>query len=237
MIVREHGAALQLITQPDHAALSRRIMERWVADGFADAPRRAPILHAIGAHDDGWIEVDRAPIVDRASGRLADFVSAPAEIRRGIWPRGVARLGGDGWAAALVAQHAIYIYRRYRADASWSAFFAEMEQLRGRFAGVAGLTLDELAADYLFLRIGDLISLSFCNEWGHTEQDFGYSIRCEGARVVVTPDPFDGTPVPITIPARELPNRIYRDAADAAAAWAGGRRIELSGTVQGGRLT
>jgi hypothetical protein len=233
MIVRENGTILLVITQPDHAALARNIMERWVANDFAHAPRRKQILHAIGAHDNGWLEVDRTPLVDRASGRLADFISAPEEIRRGIWPRGVGLLSGEPWAAALVAQHAIHIYRRYRNDTSWSLFFDEMEDLRDDFVAAAGPTLDDLIADYLFLRIGDLASLSFCNGWSDSEEDFGYSIRTEGARVLVAPDPFAGASVPVTIQARELPNKLYRDSGDATAEWHRARTVTLSGWVSG----
>lgn len=233
MIVREDVASLLLITQPDHAALSRRIMERWVAGDFAHAPRRASILHAIGAHDDGWRELDAAPIVDEASGRILDFTSAPGELRRGVWPRGVSRLAADPWAAALVAEHAIHIYRRYRHDASWTPFFAEMADLRAHHAERAGLTRDVLSADYLYLRVGDLLSLSFCNGWTNAEEDFGYSIRWDPPHVVITPDPFDGASIPISVLARELDKRPFRDAADAATAWQRAREVTLSGTVRG----
>lgn len=233
MIVRDHGASLLLITQPDHAALARRIMDHWVAGDFARAPRRASILHAIDAHDDGWRELDEAPIVDTTSGRIADFITAPAEVRRAVWPRGVARLADDPWAAALVAEHAIYIYGRYRKDAGWAPFFAEMERLRAQYVAIAQLTLEALSGDYLFLRIGDLLSLSFCNAWTDAQEDFDYSIRWEAPRVVIAPDPFGRASIPVSIRARELPNRPFRDAADAASAWRDARDVALSGSVSG----
>ena len=64
MIVRPAGDVLHLITQPDHAALARRIMDRWIADDLPASPRRASILRAIEEHDHGWLDVDAAPIVD-----------------------------------------------------------------------------------------------------------------------------------------------------------------------------
>ena len=73
MIVRQHDSSLLLITQPDHAALAARVMQHWVANGLPDHPHRSSILHAIAEHDNGWQEVDAAPLVD-AAGRIADFV-------------------------------------------------------------------------------------------------------------------------------------------------------------------
>ena len=71
--------------------------------------------------------------MDPATGRIADFISAPLAVRQGIWPRGVTRLAGDPWAAALVAQHAIHVYSRYAADPEWQAFLDRMEELRTDF--------------------------------------------------------------------------------------------------------
>ena len=119
MIVRNVQDGLELITQPDHAALAGRIMARWVTDGFPDSPRQASILRAVVEHDHGWLDVDASPIVDPATGRIADFISAPLSVRQGIWPRGVTRLADDPWAAALVAQHAIHVYARYTDDPDW----------------------------------------------------------------------------------------------------------------------
>ena len=126
MIVRSDGTAQLLITQPDHAALAGRIMECWAADAFAAAPRRTEILLAIAEHDNGWREVDGAPLVDAATGRVLDFIHAPDAVRQGVWPRGVERLAHAPYAAALVAQHALEIYARYRTDTGVAAVLREL---------------------------------------------------------------------------------------------------------------
>jgi len=111
VIVRPGPGVLQLITQPDHAHLARRIMERSVP--LAARPRRDQILHAIAEHDNGWAEEDAAPTVDPRTGSVVDFISAPLSVRHGVWPRAIARLTADPWAAALVAQHAITVLRPF----------------------------------------------------------------------------------------------------------------------------
>jgi hypothetical protein len=232
MIVRTAGDSLLLITQPDHAALARTIMERWVAGDLPLSPRRASILLAVGQHDNGWHEPDAAPIVG-ADGRIADFVSAPGDVRRGVWPRGVATLAADPWAAALVAQHAVFVYSRFESDPEWAAFFNEMRALREHHRARAGLDDGTLQRDYHFVRLGDLISLAFCNEWTDRHEHAGYSIKGDGTDFVVEPDPFDGARVGLEIWARRLPNRGYADDADAARAWAEAGEVRVTGEVAG----
>ena len=235
MIVREAGSTLILITQPDHAALARRIMERWTDEDLVRSPRRRDILHAVEHHDDGWIDVDRAPIVDDATGALLNFITAPIAVRQGIWPRGVGLLASRPYAAALVAQHALHVYRRYREEPAWSAFFAEMESLRAHhLRGAEPATLDVLRSDYRWLRAGDILSLAFCNGWSEVQHDErGGSAHLLGDRLVLTPDPFGGAAVPLAVPGRELPNAPFASPAAAEHAYAGAPATTLTGVAAG----
>jgi hypothetical protein len=233
VIVRTERDKLILIPQPDHAHLARRIMERSIP--LASTPRREAILLAIGEHDNGWTEEDAAPIVDPSSGVVGDFVHIAIDVRHRVWPRGIQRLSATPWAAALVAQHAITIYDRFRADAAWTAFFGEMESLRGHFVAAAGLASTELLADYPFVRLGDLISLSFCTGWTSEQHYADWSVRADGLRVLVHsgvgPALFGGSPVPIEMHAREVPARAFQSDADLRAAVNAAPTITLHGEV------
>lgn len=199
MIVRQVAGGSLLITQPDHAHLARRIMAHCAP--LASRTRRDSILHAIAEHDNGWAEEDASPTINPATGRVIDFVSAPLAVRQRVWPRGVARLAGDPWAAALVAQHAITVYSHYRADADWVSFFAGMEEARDAMLRDSEVPFDDFLADYAFVRLADLISLTFCTGWTD-EQRFGdWRVSLRGTRIVVTPDAFGGAVVPIEIQA------------------------------------
>src|SRR5262245_53993920 len=114
MIQRPHGSSRILITQPDHAALAAHIVRHWRREPMPDGGRGESVLLAVEQHDYGWQRLDDAPLVDADTGRILDFLTAPDDVKRGVWPRGVEHLAGDSYAAALVAQHAIHIYRRYR---------------------------------------------------------------------------------------------------------------------------
>jgi Protein of unknown function (DUF3891) len=212
LIVRSVAGRLRLVTQPDHAHLAGRVMARAV--GLASHPRRDAILHAITEHDNGWAEVDAAPAVNPQTGAVVDFVSAPLAIRHAVWPRGVARLADDPWAAALVAQHAITVYDRFRADTDWASFFAEMEAARDRLLQRARWPLDDLLTDYAFVRLGDLISLTFCTGWTDKQGFGGWTVQLSGTTVVVTPDAFGGATIPIEIAGQEILDRTFQSDAE-----------------------
>jgi len=194
-------------------------------------PRRDDILLAIGEHDNGWIEEDASPRVDPATGQIFDFVNSPAPVRQAVWPRGVGRLAANPWAAALVAQHAVTIYDRFRSDAEWAPFFTRMEAMRDTLLRARGLSLDELLGDYGFVRLADLLSLAFCTGWKDEHRFGGWTVQLAGTRVRVTPDAFGGAEIPIAIDAREVPRRTFQSDADLQRALKSSQRVTLSGSV------
>jgi Protein of unknown function (DUF3891) len=205
MIVRSADGVLHLISQPDHAALARRIMERWAP--LHGAERRQSILLAVEEHDNGWQETDAHPSIDPTTGRVFDFIAIPTPAKQAVWPRGVARLAPeDGWAAALVAQHALTIYERFRADAEWTEFFAAMTASRDTLVDQSGRTPAQLTHDYGYVRIGDLLSLVFCNLWQEPQIYDRWQFQLDDLTVMVKPDAFAGRPVPIAVTAREIPD-------------------------------
>ncbi len=95
-----------------------------------------------------------------------------------------------------------------------------MEGLRARhLAGAAGLAFDDLLSDYFFVRMGDLISLFFANQWAGPRPEGDYVVRVTDSSVAVSPDPFDRSTVPFSIGGRLVPAHPYATAADAAAAF------------------
>ena len=201
---------------------------------LAARPRRNSILLAIAEHDNGWTEEDAAPIVHSATGDVVDFINAPVRVRHAVWPRGIARLAHDPWAAALVAQHAMAVYDRFRAEAAWNSFFTEMEATRNVLLRESGMPIEDLVAEYAFVRLADLISLTFCLGWTD-EQRFGeWIIKGSSTRVVVAPDPFEGVSIPIEITAREISNKPYQSDAELRHALGQADTVTLSGQVAGG---
>jgi len=237
VITREHGGRTLLITQPDHAELAAKIMKAWKRDGLERSGRRSDILLAIEQHDNGWREPDSQPILDPQTGRILDFMTAPDEVRRSVWPCAANRLAGTPYAAALVAQHAIHIYRRYRGEPEWDRFFGEMEKVREHFLEAAGIRgLDDLRRDYLFVRVADLASLTFCCGWAEPQNDdagSGYSVRLDGETLLISPDPFEGAQVELGVPARVMPGAFFSSEADARQAYGDAPVERLTGVARG----
>ena len=234
MIVRAHDDGWLLITQPAHAALAGRIMREWQEPALRQSIRRDTILLAVAGHDNGWADTDAAPVLD-ASGRVLDFVALPAAMRQEVWPRGVDRLARVPYAAALVAQHAVHVYGRFRGDPAWTAFFAGMERARDEeLRHAAPATIDDLLADYQFVRTGDLMSLAFCNNWRDPQQDgFGRTIHYDGSRMTVSPDPFEGRTLEIQITGRYLESIMFPTAAAAKEALDGAPLKTIGAVVAG----
>jgi Protein of unknown function (DUF3891) len=231
VIVRPAQHGVYLITQPDHAQLSARIIEHAVT--LKAHPRREAILLAVAEHDNGWAEEDAAPIVNPATGYLADFVSAPLAVRHRVWPRAIQRLSQHAWPAALVAEHAVVVYDRFRVEDGWASFFSGMEAARDQMIRVSGLTSSELSADYVFVRLGDLISLLFCMGVSQPQHIGEWSVQLTGDHVLVSPDPFGGQSIPIEVRARAIPDRTFESDDDLRATVHAAHEVVVKGIVSG----
>jgi hypothetical protein len=236
MIVRLEGDALLLVTQPDHAALAGRVMERWRANGFPVRPTREIVLEATAEHDCGWIEEDAAPSLDPQTGRPYDFIRMPDDVKQAIWPRAIARHAERmPYVAALIAQHALTIYTTRRGDPAWHAFFDRMARERDRCLRRAPEGADDaFMRDYAIVFLGDLISLVFSNGWTEPFDAEDYRIILLGRRLQIAPDPFAGATVPMRARARRIPNRRYGSRAELLAAIEGAEECTLDGEAVGG---
>jgi hypothetical protein len=238
MIVRHADGRLLCLTQPDHAALAGRLAEAWAADGVPRRPSRDQLLAAVRQHDAGWATADAAPLFDPMTHGPHGFVTAPLEVRQGAFLRGVETLAADDpYVAALVAQHGLTVYRRFQHDPAWSAFFPALERRRddlsAPYLARVGAQAFTFLQDYTVLGLCDLFSLVFCNGWREPHLMEGYEVVLEGSRLVVTPDPFAGVSVDLTVPARALPLRPYWSQADLDAAWAEAEPATLTGMAIG----
>lgn len=204
VIIRPQRGSLLFITQPDHAAAAADLVQHF--DGFATNPRRAEIHLAVREHDSGWHEMDRALVFDAAHGKAHDFITVPEPLKQSVWPTGIEAVAATSpYAAALIAEHAVFVYSANRGKPEWDTFFKTMEIRRARLLAEAGISLDTLRADYPFLGIADLLSLSFCHGWEVPNERFGRTVACEGAAVTMTPSLLPETPVPVRVRMRRIP--------------------------------
>ena len=213
MIVRPEPGSLLFITQPDHAVLALALVDRF--DGLAANTRRDDIRLAVREHDNGWRELDEELVFDAASGKAFDFITAPESLKQSVWPLGIDRLASESaYAAALVAAHALFVYAAHRDEEDWRAFFANQEARRDDLLERARTPRETLEADYRFLALADMMSLSFCHGWTEARQRFGYAARCEETTLVISPAVVPMSPFPIRVPARRIADRRYDSAGD-----------------------
>jgi hypothetical protein len=219
MIIRRHDDSLLFMTQPDHARLAADLLAHWSADDFTAHPRRDALLLAAREHDNGWREVDQAPLFSAASGQALDFISVGDDIKQSVWPRALDRLATtSAYAAALVAHHAISVYDTQRNNPTWAAFFEQTTSRRDQELARTEHGQTELLQDYRFLGVADLLSLSFCSAWVDERERFGCRVRYADGTINVTPSLFT-EPIPVRIRVRRLPDRRYASAADLRAAF------------------
>jgi hypothetical protein len=248
MIVRAVETDLWLITQPDHASLAAQMMDGWQTEGLPGRSTRAAALFATAVHDVGWTDVDALPVVDPQTGLPIDFMNAPVTVKQDVWRHALTLLPARStYATALVAQHALTIFRRYRGHPAWIAFFDEMERARDHWFTAdphdddsSRRAIDPPAdqrltflQDYATVRIGDVLSLAFCNLWTSLELVEGYAVVMAGSELTVTPDPFGGIRLPISVRARRIARRRYETDEDLRAALSAAPEEMLDGTAVG----
>ncbi len=127
------------------------------------------------------------------------------------------------------------MYRRYADHPDWRTFFEAVRTARNVYLDAAGrASLDGLLRDYTFVRVGDLASLAFCNNWTEVDPDgCGYAIRVQGTSMTLSPDPFGGRTIEIEIEAREISRQSFGSAADAQRVVAAAPVVTLRGLVGG----
>ena len=231
MIIRRQADSLLFITQPDHAAAAADLVAHF--DGFAANPRRQDIHLAVLEHDAGWRQLDDEIVFDAGSGHALDFIGAPEAMKQSVWPIAVDRLADRApYAAALVAEHATFVYSANRDKPEWAQFFAPLEDRRTQLLGRCGVSLDTLKADYPFVGVADLLSLAFCHGWTEPRERFGRAIRCDGAAVEMTPSLLPAAPVPVRVRARRVTDRRYASAAELRDALASASPEFLAGVAR-----
>jgi hypothetical protein len=218
IVARDHGS-LHFVTQPDHARFAAELLSLWRADGMPEHPRRAELLFAVREHDNGWREADAAPRWNAGLGRPHDFTTTPREDRIEIWQRGTARFAGEHpYASLLVTHHALRLHQDRPRTEGWADFLDYLGELQQGLLESLGIAEGDLAADYRWLDLADLISLAVCNRWSGPFERHGVRGHVRsGPDLSLALDPFPlAGATTFRIPCRSLPERPYAGDADLA---------------------
>ena len=223
MIVLDEGDRLRLVTQPDHAAFAADLLSLFRLPDLVDHPRRTALLRAVRLHDNGWRELDAAPPVEPASGLPHSFLDLPRPLRLGVWERGTARyLQSDPYSALLATEHALTLFAGEAETEGWSELLPRLAERRGELLARCGLDAAELAADYRFLDLADLLSLAVCNGWREPFARHGLTARWGDAGLALSPFPLAGATT-FEVSCRWIEARRYAGDGELAVALAGAR--------------
>jgi hypothetical protein len=180
MLIRMDGQRAILISQPAHAALSGQLARAW------GSPLAGPVepfdAVCLGAqlHDIGWVEWERAPTLNDATGLPHTFLQLPTRTHLDIWG------SAPGWALAfgrypalLTSMHFTGLYERfhdYERDnpddardaralvARELAFQRDMLSALRADAAAARFATDELVArNRQLVALWDGMSLAICH--------------------------------------------------------------------------
>lgn len=165
MMYRHEGARTLAISQPAHAWISGQLMRRLALK----LPET--LLLAGEQHDIGWIDWERAPPFDPATGRAPSFREVGPVAHAPMWTQGVERaLAAWGpHAALMISRHGGRIYRRFGLPHAGpdearaiQGYLAAQAPREAEWAGSLGL--DEATLDYQSTLIGfvDALSLAVC---------------------------------------------------------------------------
>jgi hypothetical protein len=217
MIVRDLGAAWQVVLQTDHADLSAAFARAW------STLLPPPLVVATERHDDGWAVWEQAPRLD-ADGKPINFLEVDIRSHLAFYRAGIAAITEqDEDAGLLVSMHGAGIYRqRYGLDPGLGlaraaeaqddvdAFVAEQE---AKFGGVLG----DRRRDYELLQLFDRLSLYFCMREGDEADLQGYRLEPIAPwHVRLTPFPFEEGPALFSLTRRRIPKGSRVDLLSAA---------------------
>src|SRR5690606_8939174 len=163
------------------------------------------------------------------------FITMPEDVRQAVWPRAISALRDTPCEAALVAQHALTIHRRYEGQPSFDAFFRQIAGERDALFQRCQDTLSDAPLGafmqaYAWLSIADLLSLIVCHGWTQRFDADHYSAVLEGDVLRLDPDPFGGHAVPFRIAGRRLARRQYESDGDLRDAYAAAPVVWTTGT-------
>lgn len=188
MITREDGDTLIVTLQPDHAHVSGDLAGHWGNANFEPPIHFESTAYACRRHDDAWISLDAAPVLDESTRWPHTFMSMPMDVILPAYLDGADDVGRDDpFAGFLVMMHYQgFFNHRFGLDqqmairsvepadeAKVAAFMAEAQMLRGRLRSraveeqgiVVGAALAPANAHaYLVLQVVDALSLFLCLE-------------------------------------------------------------------------
>jgi Protein of unknown function (DUF3891) len=154
---------LGYISQPTHAALSRRLAAALNGRLFGQVPEE--VIAAIGNHDAGWAQSDLSALEDVEHSSPLSFISTSAAISVNAWRRSIAEAQSRSPLSAFVIRSHFCMLAPRDGDSEHERFTEqETERLQQTALEVAYSAPDQKRFVDL-LGFCDLLSLHLCSGW------------------------------------------------------------------------
>lgn len=257
MIRRESGEGWTLITQPDHAFLSSRIMDFWGNKDFGIIAPGEEVMLAIREHDCGWEKTDSVADFNPENGYPRNFMEMRAEKQLEIWSECFERHAGKHpYACALIALHFFEFNERTISRDPHNEAAVSLREKIGEFlhrnprirAGEENLNGHlpfDISTNLRFLQVGDIISLALCrgsksvsipgvpvNYLGDTAEVTLSSQ--DGLNYTVRPNPFSREVLRFDISGRKLGEKSFISRQDLKEAFSGADFETLDFSISSG---
>jgi Protein of unknown function (DUF3891) len=104
MLLRKHSEGVIAISQPAHAWVSGQIARHWGKEPFISPSEE--VCLAAEQHDIGFLDWERSPDLDPATGFPYSFMDLPQKTHLDIWRKGIQQMLRFGrYPALLVSMH------------------------------------------------------------------------------------------------------------------------------------
>jgi hypothetical protein len=233
MIVHPVGDTAEIVMQVDHSDVAGNLASLWPG-----LEPRESVLTAATLHDIGWRSWEACPRLDAETGRPQNFLSVDIRLHLEFYDAGIAEVTvRDRYAGMLVGKHLAGIYRqRYGTQAALKLTRAPEAQamiddfvtrIEARFEALQqelGVPDEEFWRNYVLLQVFDRLSLWLCKGdpagTGRMEivlpDDGVLTVTPTTAGCALSPYPFDGRQVQVSVPVRVVALTGYANDADCA---------------------
>ncbi|MFN7252757.1 MAG: DUF3891 family protein [Anaerobacillus sp.] len=167
MVVTERENEILLFEQHEHARVCGEFAKQWRDDYFSGHDNRKSVTYAIFEHDNGWIELDQQPLLNKETLLPYSFIDYPLKPKLAAYTNCINRVEKeDDYAALICSLHYTSFFEGY-ANGRGAEFITQerlrQEKLRRRLK----INKESLLFHYNLLQFCDNLSLYLClNEPG-----------------------------------------------------------------------
>lgn len=167
MILFEREKSYVMVTQDDHAQISKQIAERCRDEFYYDPKYFEEVILGIQEHDRGWIEPDKSPLWNDILEKPFSFVDYPTDLKISFYEKGLDEVEEmSKYACLLCSLH----YSSFVQDADKPVvqeFWNLEKQRQNRLSNELGIIGNDLKEETLMyhldlLKFSDFLSLFIC---------------------------------------------------------------------------